>query len=189
MHCAGHWWGRACSRCASGRHPEPLAGRFAALEQSSYGRSTDPWRILVTQLAFAALAVLAGIAGSIQPAANSGLAQKIGLAATLVLNSVIVLAAALLYFLARNPHLSWFPAGTPWTYYIGGACGFTVIFCLAFVFPKIGAAWTIALVVLGQGVAALVIDHYGLLGMPKEPATLARLAGLALVAFGCFLVR
>jgi transporter family-2 protein len=141
------------------------------------------------QAVFAALAVLAGIAGSIQPAANGGLAQKIGLAATLVLNSVIVLAAALFFFLARQPHLHWFPAGTPWTYYVGGLCGFTVIFCLAFVFPKIGAAWTIALVVLGQGIAALIIDHFGLLGMPKDSATLARVAGMALVAVGCALAR
>jgi transporter family-2 protein len=143
----------------------------------------------LTGLLLAALAVLAGIAGSLQPAANGGLAQRIGLPATLVLNSVIVLAAALVYFLARSPHASWFPAGTHWTYYIGGLCGFTVIFCLAYVFPRIGAAWTIALVVLGQGIAALVIDHYGVLGMPKEPATLARIAGMALVAVGCALVR
>jgi transporter family-2 protein len=140
-------------------------------------------------LLFAALAIFAGIAGSLQPAANGGLAERIGLGATLVLNSVIVLAAALVFFFARGPHASFFPAGTSWTYYIGGLCGFAVIFCLAFVFPKIGAAWAIALVVLGQCAAALAIDHYGMLGMPKDPVTIARAGGLALVTLGCALVR
>ena len=64
-----------------------------------------------------------------------------------------------------------------------------MILCLAFVFPRIGAAWAIALVVLGQGIAALAIDHYGILGMPRDPVTLARVAGLTLVAAGCALVR
>jgi len=47
----------------------------------------------------------------------------------------------------------------------------------------------IALLVLGQGVAALLIDHFGLMGMPKEPITLARVAGLLLVSGGIVIMR
>lgn len=138
---------------------------------------------------FAALALLAGIATTLQASANAGLSQRVGLGAALVLNTLIVLAGALVFFVARGPHANFFPAGTPWALYIGGACGFVIILCLAFVFPKIGAAWAIALVVLGQSAAALAIDHYGLLGMPKDPITLPRVAGLALLALGVSLVR
>jgi transporter family-2 protein len=138
---------------------------------------------------FAALALLAGIATTLQASANAGLSQRVGLGAALVLNTLIVLAGTLVFFVARGPHANFFPAGTPWTLYIGGACGFVIILCLAFVFPKIGAAWAIALVVLGQSAAALAIDHYGLLGMPKDPITLPRVAGLALLALGVSLVR
>ena len=138
---------------------------------------------------FAALALLAGIATTVQASANAGLSQRVGLAAALVLNTLIVLAGTLVFFVARGPHANFFPAGTPWALYIGGACGFVIILCLAFVFPKIGAAWAIALVVLGQSAAALAIDHFGLLGMPKDPITLPRFAGLALLALGVTLVR
>ncbi|HEX2484261.1 MAG TPA: DMT family transporter [Myxococcota bacterium] len=138
---------------------------------------------------FGSLALVAGIAAAIQSAANAGLAQRIGLGAALVANTVVVLAGALLLFVARGPHASFFPPGTPWALYTGGLCGFVFIFCLALVFPRIGAAWAIALVVLGQSAAALAIDHYGLLGMPKDPVTLARAAGLALVALGVALIR
>jgi transporter family-2 protein len=72
---------------------------------------------------------------------------------------------------------------------MGGLCGFTVILSLAFVFPKIGAAVAIALLVLGQGASALLIDHFGLLGLPTEPTTLARVGGLLLVAVGVVLLR
>lgn len=144
---------------------------------------------MTMKILFAALAVLAGIAGTFQASANAGLSQKIGLGAALVVNTAIVLTGALVFFVARGPHANFFPAGAPSTLYIGGACGFVIILCLAFVFPKIGAAWAIALVVLGQSAAALVIDHFGLLGMPKDPITISRAAGLALVALGVSLIR
>jgi len=141
------------------------------------------------KILFAALAVLAGIAAALQASANAGLSQRVGLGAALVVNTSIVLAGTLALFAARGPHASFFPAGTPWTLYIGGVCGFVLLLNLAFVFPKIGAAWAIALVVVGQSVAALVIDHYGLLGMPRDPVTVARVAGMALVAAGVALLR
>jgi transporter family-2 protein len=92
-------------------------------------------------------------------------------------------------FVARGPHANFFPAGTPWAEYIGGVCGFVIVFGLALAFPGIGAALTIALVVLGQSVTAVFIDHFGLLGMPKDPVSVSRLAGLALVAGGVALIR
>jgi len=144
---------------------------------------------MTMKLLFAVLAVLAGIAGTFQASANAGLSDRVGLGAALVVNTAIVLAGAVVFFVARGAHANFFPAGTPWTLYIGGVCGFVIILCLAFVFPKIGAAWAIALVVVGQSVAALVIDHYGLLGMPTDPVTVARVAGLALVAVGVALLR
>ncbi len=144
---------------------------------------------MTMKLLFAVLAVFAGIAATFQASANAGLSQRVGLGAALVINTTIVLAGTLVFFVGRGPHANFFPTGTPWTLYIGGACGFVIILCLAFVFPLIGAAWAIALVVLGQCAAALVIDHYGLLGMPKDPITISRAAGLALVALGVSLVR
>ena len=71
----------------------------------------------------------------------------------------------------------------------GGLCGFIVVLAIAFVMPKQGAALTIALMVLGQGLAALVIDHYGLLGMKQDPISCVRLVGAGLVIGGAALLR
>jgi bacterial/archaeal transporter family-2 protein len=142
----------------------------------------------MTRLAVA-LAVAAGIAAAFQAAANAGLSARIGLGAALVVNTSIVLAGTILLYVMLGPRGGFFPGGVPWTLYVGGLCGFVLLASLAFVFPKIGAAVAIALVVLGQGVAALAIDHYGLLGMPAEPVTLGRVAGLVLVGAGVVLLR
>lgn len=144
---------------------------------------------MTMKLVFALCGVSAGIAAAFQSAANAGLSARIGLGAALVVNTTIVLAGALALFFARGPHANFFPAGTPWTLYIGGLCGFVIIAAMAFVMPKIGAAMAIALMVLGQGAAALAIDHYGLLGIPREAVSIQRVAGLALMCGGMALLR
>lgn len=140
-------------------------------------------------LCFGLIAAVAGVATSVQAAANAGLASRIGLAAAMVVNTLIVLLGSLAFYLARAPHGELFPSGTPWSLYVGGVCGFVIVLSLAFVFPRIGGAVAIALVVLGQAAAALAIDHFGLMGMPREPVTLARVAGLLLVGGGVVIMR
>jgi Putative inner membrane exporter, YdcZ len=58
-----------------------------------------------------------------------------------------------------------------------------------FVFPKIGAAYAVALMVGGQCLAALMVDHFGLMGMPRDPLTIQRVIGVALVAAGAVVMR
>lgn len=138
---------------------------------------------------FALAAVGAGVATAMQAAANGGLAARTGLGAALVLNTCIVLAGTLAFFVASGSRGTFFPAGTPWFYYVGGFCGFAVILAAAFVLPRIGAGAAVALMVLGQGIAALAIDHFGMMGVSREPVSLTRLGGFALLVAGVALLR
>ena len=143
----------------------------------------------MTKILLALLAICAGVAGSLQSAANAALARRTGLGAALVINTCVVMVGSLGVFFARGSQARFQLAGTPWSLYIGGVCGFVIIATLAFIFPKIGAALAIALVVLGQSVSALAIDHFGLMGMPRDPISVVRLIGVALVAGGVALIR
>jgi len=143
----------------------------------------------MTKILFALIATVAGIAASFQATANAALASRIGLAAALVVNTTVVLIGTLLFYAFGGAHRGFFPPGTPWTFYLGGLCCFVIILSLAFVYPRIGAAAAIALMVLGQGAAALAIDHLGLLGMPQIPMTVPRILGLLLVGAGVLLIR
>ncbi len=143
----------------------------------------------MTKLLIALIAFAAGIASTVQAAANAGLSSRIGLGAALIVNTTVVLTGSFIFYFARGQHGTFFPDSAPWSLYIGGICGFIIILSLAFVLPKIGAAVAIALVVLGQGAAALLIDHFGLFGMPREPVTFARVAGMLLIGSGIALIR
>lgn len=136
------------------------------------------------------VAVLAGAAGACQSAANAALAARAGLGAALTVNSTLVLAGTLvLLLLTGGPRTLPAVAGAPWSHYIGGLCGFMIIASLTFIFPRIGAALALALMVLGQGSMALAVDHFGLWGMPVVPLTATRLAGAAFLVLGVILMR
>ena len=52
----------------------------------------------------------------------------------------------------------------------------------------VGGATFLALIVAGQMVTALALDHYGLLGFPVRPLDAWRIAGALLVVCGMFLL-
>ena len=141
------------------------------------------------KLIFAALAVVAGIAVAFQGATNQGLLKSAGIGPALVVNTVVVLIGVIGLWVATGTNTTFFPAGASWTLYLGGVFGFIIIAAAVLVFPRLGAAYAIALMVCGQCLAALIIDHFGLMGMEKSPATLQRVIGLVLVAGGVAVFR
>lgn len=138
---------------------------------------------------FGALAVAAGLASALQGAINGALAGRVGLGSAVLVNATVVMAGASTFWWLSGAETSFFPPGTPWWLYTGGFCGVVIIAGLAAAFPRLGAGLTIALLVLGQGLMALALDHFGALGLPREPVSLTRLAGIALLAGGMLLLR
>jgi bacterial/archaeal transporter family-2 protein len=55
--------------------------------------------------------------------------------------------------------------------------------------PRLGAVTLVALILAGQAVASLVVDHFGWVGFAEHPISPGRLLGVALVAAGVALVR
>jgi bacterial/archaeal transporter family-2 protein len=55
--------------------------------------------------------------------------------------------------------------------------------------PKLGGAAYLALLVTGQMIAALAVDHFGWLGVEERPVDLPRMLGVALLIGGVVLIR
>jgi transporter family-2 protein len=77
----------------------------------------------------------------------------------------------------------------PWYAWLGGAYGAVYVAIAAYAAPKIGIASLITIGIAGQIAIALLLDHYGLLGLPREPVNLGRVLGAILVVAGVVLVR
>lgn len=105
------------------------------------------------------------------------------------MNCVLVFVAALVFWLASGAKATFTAPGIPWSYYLGGLLGFAIVASMAYVFPKLGSAMAIACFVFGNALAALLVDHFGVMGVSKSPITVSRAVGILLVAGGVIVMR
>jgi len=73
--------------------------------------------------------------------------------------------------------------------WVGGLLGAFFVAASVFLVPKLGVAMTFSLIIAGQMLITLVIDHYGLLGVPLREISFLRIAGVILIASGVILIR
>jgi transporter family-2 protein len=59
----------------------------------------------------------------------------------------------------------------------------------AYAAPRIGLASLITIGIAGQIVMAMCLDHFGALGLSKDPISVVRIGGAFLVMAGVMLVR
>jgi transporter family-2 protein len=143
-------------------------------------------------LFFSILAILGGVSVAIQQVLNANLRVALDSAAWsgFVSYFVGVACMGLLALALRDPIPSVAVAGrVPWWAFSGGLFGATFIALAIFLIPKLGAASFIVLLVTGQMLASVMVDHCGWFGLPEHPIDLSRLVGTALLVGGCVLIR
>lgn len=70
----------------------------------------------------------------------------------------------------------------------GGLAGALYVGSIVFTVRALGAGGLTALTISGQLGVAMVIDHFGWLGVERSPITMAKIAGVVLLAAGTWLV-
>jgi transporter family-2 protein len=71
--------------------------------------------------------------------------------------------------------------------FFAGVFGFVVLASISFLIPQIGATSAIILVMIGQVVIGVILDHFGLLGAAVHPISLSRLFGIVVIFVGLWL--
>lgn len=138
------------------------------------------------------LVIVAGVSVALQQVLNANLRTELGSPwwAGFVSYLVGVLAMLLVALLAPGPRPSLEALGnTSWPSWTGGLLGAVFISVGILMIPRLGAATVLALIVVGQMICSLVVDHFGLLGVPQHEASPIRLAGAAFLVLGVILVR
>lgn len=144
----------------------------------------------VTLAALIAVAV-AGFAITLQAPVNAALGRNLGstLGAASVSFFVGFSLLLTLSFLRGEAGAFLRLAAAPRWMLIGGVLGAFYVWAAIWSIPILGALTTASMLILGQMVAALVIDHFGLIGLPVRDISLPRLAAAGLVATGLVLSR
>ena len=136
------------------------------------------------------LAVLGGLAGSIQVAVMGRFGGRVGVMEALAFSTGIQLLVSVLVLLAiRGGGIGGLRhvASTPAWMWIGGLMGFTVVTSITFAQPRIGATAVIGILIAGQLVMGAVIDRFGLFGVEQIAISPARAAGIVLLGIGAAL--
>jgi len=71
----------------------------------------------------------------------------------------------------------------------GGILGALYVWLTIVLAQRLGATVLLGLIVAGQFIASLIIDHYGLLGFPDHSINLWRTLGVVLLISGVILIR
>jgi bacterial/archaeal transporter family-2 protein len=143
-------------------------------------------------LPFAILIVFAaGFALSTQAPLNAALARTLDqpLAAAAVSFAVGFLVLLILSVaLGGTAPLMRLGAAPGWQL-LGGFLGAFYVWAVVWGVPQMGVVTTVAALILGQMTAALLLDRFGLFGLPVQELSVTRLAAAALVAAGVVLSR
>jgi transporter family-2 protein len=138
------------------------------------------------------LALGAGISVSVQQVLNGGLRSALGSPAWAGLFSYVGgLLTMIVVVITLGEHVpSWKTvAGVPWWAWSGGVFGGTFILLAILLLPSLGAATLFALIIAGQMLATITLDHFGVLGLAPHPINLSRLLGAALLIGGVILIK
>ena len=140
----------------------------------------------------AAVVLTAAVGGliALQAPINSHLGKQIGTSqaafvsfaiGTILLAVIAALARGGLGQIADARHVTWY-------YLTGGVLGAAYVTSVLVTVRSLGAGGVVAATIAGQLTMGVIVDQYGWLGVAKEPVTAAKIAGIALLAAGVFLI-
>jgi transporter family-2 protein len=150
------------------------------------------WRRTAMNWLFAPFAVLLGVVLTTQVATNAQLGKALG-------NEYIPAAVNMAIGLIATTVLTWsltseWPSreivrAAPWYAWLaGGLMGTVYLTGNILLAPRLGAGELVGLVVAGQLLFSVLLDHFGWIGFAQHAANPARLAGCALMIAGVFLI-
>jgi transporter family-2 protein len=75
-----------------------------------------------------------------------------------------------------------------WIYLTGGVLGAAYVTTVLVTVRELGAGPVVAATIAGQLSASVVLDQFGMLGLPKDPITVGKVIGVVLLAAGVYLI-
>lgn len=77
----------------------------------------------------------------------------------------------------------------PFYLFIGGILGAIFVSSTIFFIPRIGVTTVLAASIVGQLIAASVIDHFGFFGIAVQPISTKRIIGIIMLLSGVFFIQ
>lgn len=139
-----------------------------------------------------ALVIAVGAALAMQAPINAALAREVGdptAAAAISFAIGFVVLATIAWYRGAGVTAITSLGGVPWWALMGGVLGALWIWAAIWSLPRLGVVTMFGAMILGQLIAAMVLDARGSFGMEARPIDLTRLMAVAMVAGGVVLSK
>ena len=134
------------------------------------------------------IGLIGGIAVGTQAPIAGAMGQRIGSASSSLVVHLGGTVASLLLLLARGGEQIGQWRSLPWYMLCCGGFGLVLYLAITHTIPKLGAGSAITLIIVGQLLAGIVIDHFGAFDVTPRELDPGRLAALALLLAGAYLM-
>lgn len=137
-------------------------------------------------------AVLVGMLLPIQAASNAGVSRFFGdVSYAVLLSFVIGIVLVSVYILVAKPSLNSdiSQLSIPKYLVFGGLISVVYTIAITYLSPRLGVGNTLFIIIVGQMIAALLVDHFGVFESVKQEITLKRVAGVTLMLIGVYLAK
>jgi transporter family-2 protein len=134
------------------------------------------------------IGLIGGAAVGLQTPISGMMGARIGgIASSFIIHLSGMMLSGLMLLLRGGERIrEW--SGLPWYMLISGIFGVVLFQTLTYTVPRIGGTLAIALMMIGQLIIGILIDHYGWLGVEVHPISLVRVAGVVLLIAGGYLI-
>lgn len=135
------------------------------------------------------LAIVAGVAGSVQVAVMARLGDRVGVLGALAWATTLTAALAVLVLLVAKQGLGDFIAAArqPAWLWSGALMSLLIVLAITVAGARIGVIATVSILIAGQFAMGAAIDRYGLFGADRIGVGWTRVLGIALLATGAAL--
>ena len=134
------------------------------------------------------IGLIGGVAVGTQAPIAGAMAQRVGGASSSFIVHLGGALASLVLLLARRGEQIQEWRSLPW-YMLGcGVFGLVLYLSLSHTIPRVGASAAIAMLIVGQLLAVIVIDHFGVFGIAVRTIDLNRVVAVFLLVAGAYLM-
>ena len=146
---------------------------------------------MTNKLLWIGLAFLAGAVLPLQGGFNAKLSKLINSPIHSSMISFVVGTFVLItYILVTRQPVSWHEVkSAPGFVWLAGALGAFYVTIIILAFPRLGPALTFGLVVAGQMIVSVLLDHFNILVAQQQPINIWRIIGIVMVLTGVVIIR
>jgi bacterial/archaeal transporter family-2 protein len=134
------------------------------------------------------IGLIGGVSVGLQSPISAAMGQRVGGTASsfIVHLSGMILSGLLLFLRGGEKIRDW--ASLPWYMLGAGLFGVVLYQSMTITFPRLGSTTMITLIIIGQLVTGIVIDHFGWFGVSVHSVSPARLLGVIVLMLGGYLI-